>query len=204
MVRNARQIDHKVKIFSAFDYSQNVITNQTTVFKKAYNIFASHYNDVIMGTMASQITSPRIVYLAIYSGADQRKHQSFASLAFVRGIHREFPAQMASNAENVSIWWLHHVITYGSCNRCHQKWPVRRHESFIFQWHRKTGLVRKQFNSLQPSIINCQSRSESTLAQVMACCLMAPSHYQNQCWLLIVGILSHSPESNLMAKLLFS
>ena len=92
MVRNARQIDHKfnifLKSFSASNYSQNVITNQTTVFKKAYNIFASHYNDVIMGTMASQITSPRIVYLAIYSGADQRKHQSFASLAFVRGIHR--------------------------------------------------------------------------------------------------------------------
>ena len=40
-----------------------------------------------MGTMASQITSLTIVYSAVYSGADQRKHQSFASLAFVRGIH---------------------------------------------------------------------------------------------------------------------
>ena len=41
-----------------------------------------------MGSMASQITSPTIVYSAVYSGADQRKHQSSASLAFVRGIHR--------------------------------------------------------------------------------------------------------------------
>ena len=41
-----------------------------------------------MGTMASQITSLTIVYSAVYSGADQRKHQSAASLAFVREIHR--------------------------------------------------------------------------------------------------------------------
>ena len=41
-----------------------------------------------MGAMVSQITSLTIVYLTIYSGADQRKHQNSASLAFVRGIHR--------------------------------------------------------------------------------------------------------------------
>ena len=48
----------------------------------------SHYCDVIMGTMASQITSLSIVYSTVYSGPDQRKHQSSASLAFVWGIHR--------------------------------------------------------------------------------------------------------------------
>ena len=41
-----------------------------------------------MGEIASQITSLTIVYSAVYLDADQRKHQSFASLAFVRGIHR--------------------------------------------------------------------------------------------------------------------
>ena len=46
-----------------------------------------HYSDVIMGVMASQITSLTIVYSTVYLGADQRKHQSSASLAFVRGIH---------------------------------------------------------------------------------------------------------------------
>ena len=50
--------------------------------------YLTHYNDVIMGAMASQITSLIIVYLTVYSGADQRKHQSSASLAFVWGIHR--------------------------------------------------------------------------------------------------------------------
>ena len=65
-----------------------------------------------MGAMASRITSLTIVYPTIYSGAYQMKHQDLASLTFVRGIHQspgEFPAQMASNAENVSIWWRHHV-----------------------------------------------------------------------------------------------
>ena len=41
-----------------------------------------------MSVIASQITSPTIVYSTVYSGADQRKHQSSTSLAFVRGIHR--------------------------------------------------------------------------------------------------------------------
>ena len=55
-------------------------------------IFASnaeyHYGDVIMGVIASQITSLTIVYSIVYSDADQRKHQSSASLAFVWGIHQ--------------------------------------------------------------------------------------------------------------------
>ena len=41
-----------------------------------------------MGAMASRITSLTIIHSSVYSGADQRKHQSSASLAFMRGIHR--------------------------------------------------------------------------------------------------------------------
>ena len=48
----------------------------------------AHYNDAIMRAMASQITSLTIVYSTVYPCADQRKHQSSASLAFVWGIHR--------------------------------------------------------------------------------------------------------------------
>ena len=59
-----------------------------------------------MGAIASQITSLTIVYSTVYSGADQRKHQSSASLAFVRGNHR------------------------GPVNSTH-KWPVTR-KSFPF------------------------------------------------------------------------
>ena len=67
-----------------------------------------------MSATASQNTSLTIVYWTFYSGVDQRKHQSSASQAFLRGgggnspVTDVFPAQMASNTENVSIWWRHY------------------------------------------------------------------------------------------------
>ena len=73
--------------------------------EKSMQPSAEHYIDVIMTTMASQITSLTVVYSIVYSDADQRKHQSSASLAFCGEFTGtgEFPAQIASNAENVSI-----------------------------------------------------------------------------------------------------
>ena len=73
-----------------------------------------------MTTMASQINSLTIVYSAVYSGADQRKHQSSASLAFVRGIHR------------------------GPVNSPH-KWPVTRKmlpfdDVIMILWHTVTAI----------------------------------------------------------------
>ena len=73
----------------------NYVTISWTVTNKTYgdtmtvsNVTWGHYGDVIMGAIASQITSLTSVYSTVYSGADQRQHQSSASLAFVRGIHR--------------------------------------------------------------------------------------------------------------------
>ena len=63
-------------------YPMDYITQHT------HGIAVIHYSDVIMSTMASQITSVRIVCSTVHSGADQRNHQSSASLAFVRGIYR--------------------------------------------------------------------------------------------------------------------
>ena len=105
----------------------------------------------------------------------------------------EFPAQKASNAENVSIWWRHHdKYTHGFVVLC----PVFR-----------------LFNSLAPGRFGCDSKSvifnlvwlidifrsshdnalwwmpqdltddNSTLVQVMAWCRQATSHYLSQCWL---------------------
>ena len=59
--------------------------NPVDSIRKSFHIY--HYNDVIMGTMASQNNSLTVHYLIVYSGADQRKYQSSASPAFVRGIH---------------------------------------------------------------------------------------------------------------------
>ena len=47
-----------------------------------------HNSDVTMSVMASQIASVSIVCPTVCTGANQRKHQSFVSLVFVRGIHR--------------------------------------------------------------------------------------------------------------------
>ena len=47
-----------------------------------------HYNGVKMDAIATKISSFASVYSAVYLGADQRKHQSSASLAFMSGIHR--------------------------------------------------------------------------------------------------------------------
>ena len=66
-------------VSSSVEFVKNVLENM---------LKWRHYSDVIMGTMASQITSLTIVYSTIYSGADQRQYQSSVSLAFVRGIHR--------------------------------------------------------------------------------------------------------------------
>ena len=66
-----------------------VMTGEVVVVSYVYRSKERHYNDVIMTTIASQITSLTVVYSIVYSGADQRKHQSYASLAFVQGIHRD-------------------------------------------------------------------------------------------------------------------
>ena len=68
---------------------------------KIIAVVVIHYNDIIVSVMASQITSLTIVYLTVYSGTDQIKHQNSTSLAFMRG----FPTQKPSNTQNISIWW---------------------------------------------------------------------------------------------------
>ena len=70
-----------------------------------------HYIDVIMSAAASQITGISIIYSILCSGADQIKHQSSASLAFVRGIHR-WPVDSPHKepvTRKISICWRHHV-----------------------------------------------------------------------------------------------
>ena len=65
-----------------FDFVRYCVVFLSVLYPK------KNYNDVIMSTMASQITSLTIVYATVYSGVVQRKHQRSASLAYVQGIHR--------------------------------------------------------------------------------------------------------------------
>ena len=79
---------------------------------RLYFFIILHYIDVIMTTMASQITSLTVAYSIVYSSADQRKHQSSASLAFVQEIHRDRWIPRTKGQENVSIWWRHHETVH--------------------------------------------------------------------------------------------
>ena len=79
----------------------------------------SHYSDIIMGMMASQITSLTIVYSTIDSGTDERKDQSCTSLAFERGIHRwsvnsqhKWPVTWKMFSFDDVIWVLRELFWY--------------------------------------------------------------------------------------------
>ena len=69
-------------------------------------------------------------------------------------------------------------------------------EYFSHIWIKIQNWFVLGFNSLRPSDAIWRQWSWTTLAQVMACCLTAPSHYLNQCWLIIRGVLWHTSESS--------
>ena len=88
----------------------------TNTLRYMRHLVSSHYNDVIMSAIASQITSLTIVYSIVYSGADKKKTSKLRVTGLCAGnspATGEFPTQKASNAENVSIWWRHHVPVLG-------------------------------------------------------------------------------------------
>ena len=96
--------------------------------------------------------------------------------------HKEISKTEITEMSSSSLWWMTKqimkaVINYQEIHQIPQQikhavswWPV---------------------NSLWPSGATWWHRSGSTLAQEMACCLTTPSHYLNQCWLIINGILWH-------------
>ena len=65
-------------------WSNSIFQNYISV-TTVYGMTIPHYNDVIMGAMASKSPASRLFTRQFI---DQRKHQSSAPLAFVRGIHR--------------------------------------------------------------------------------------------------------------------
>ena len=71
-----------------------------------------HYSDVIMSAMASQITSLAIVYSTVMQTKENFKAPRHWPLWQEFTGDRWIPAQKASNAENISIWWRHHVNTW--------------------------------------------------------------------------------------------
>ena len=117
-----------------------------------------YYSDVIIGAVASQITSLLIVYSTVYSGADQRKHQSSVSLASVRENHRwpvnyphkcpvsgkMFPfddaimSEVNTGAGHIHIWVIYHNLSH--------IWDLKTFWDNVFWWWR--GLLPLYFPNI--------------------------------------------------------
>ena len=115
------------------------------------------------------------------------------SLALCEGIHSWLVDSLTKN--NNEFWYF--------LGLCHIPVMVYAMSCYVLDW----GVTGPLFNSSWLNVTICDiglvrntclicSSSWSSLAQVMACCLMAPSHYLNQCWLLINKVLWYSPGSN--------
>ena len=99
-----------------------------------YNKCVCHSTDVIIGAMASQITSLTICRC---SSKKTSKRRVTSLCAGNSPVTDEFPAQMASNAENVSIWWRHHVVSYDT-------WYI--HLSWGLQYDTCTAFYKQVLN----------------------------------------------------------
>ena len=80
----------------------------------------THYSDVILRAMASPITGVSIVCSTVYSGADQRKHQSSVSQAFMQRLH-QWPVD--SHHKGPVTWKCIHLMT-SSCFKMTDKIPA--------------------------------------------------------------------------------
>ena len=78
--------------------------------QKGCTLYIYNYNDVIMSTMASQITSLAVVYSTVYSRRRSKRTSKLRVTGLCEGnspVTGEFPTQRSRNAENVPIWWHH-------------------------------------------------------------------------------------------------
>ena len=113
------------------------IINCNAIYTFAYHeprptsdIVVAQCIDVIMTTMASQITSLIVVYSTVYSDADQRKHQSSASLTFVRGIprtkdqlHGKCFHMMTLSCDDMVLIWQYNICNHHIDDVC---WRITR------------------------------------------------------------------------------
>ena len=127
-----------------------------------------HYGDVIMGAIASQITSFTIVYSTIYSDADQRNHQSSASLAFVRGIHQgpvnspqKRPVTRTMFPFDDVIMILKRGCFISSCLGC-------ANNLSFYKRHLTAILLNENFDSNFKSVHTCPINNKSALVQLVA------------------------------------
>ena len=140
-------IDHD--LFSARTSISSILCLENPFSWCRLDIPSIHYDDVIMGAIASLITSLTIVYSTVYSDADQRKHQSSASLAFVWGIHRgpvnsphkwpvtrkmfSFDDVIMIETKMVLFWWTFQHWSWTN-SVCGQRWKLSQNKWRYFRF----------------------------------------------------------------------
>ena len=126
-------------------------TPATAIRRPVTDIRNHHYNDVIMSAMASQITSLTIVYSTVYSGAEQRKHQSSTSLDFVRGFHRWPVNSPHKGPLTRKIWWRHHGYSIEANDIC----PYMIVNQQLLNWYvYTTKLLTNQIYGALSTVVN--------------------------------------------------
>ena len=120
-----------------------------------------HYGDVIMGTIASQITSLTIVYSTVYSNTDQRKHRSSASLSFVRGIHRgpvnsphKWPVTRKMGSFNDVI--MPYLLPLVPPNKYHRPLDIERTSWLGYSYTRPGGPSRHNLQGHWNTLQHCE------------------------------------------------
>ena len=137
----------------------------------------THYSDAILSAKTSQITSVSIVCSTVRSGTVQRKHQSFALLAFVRGIHR-WP-------ETVSIWWRHHEGKNLIKTTLYAKWTCRFPSYVSWQVIIKNGCIEAVYRSVMGANSVGYWLAGTTETWLDWQLASDPSLYLHQCWLIV-------------------
>ena len=110
---------------AAQGYWEIVLTQRTShdvcwfieryIFSSNDSVMIYQYSDVIMSELAPQITGVSIVCWNVCSGANHRKRPKLRVTELREGnlpMTGGFPSQRASNTENASIWWRHHVLDF--------------------------------------------------------------------------------------------
>ena len=117
-------------------------------------------SDVMMSAMASQITGVSIIYSTVCSGAELKKKSKLRVTGLCAGnspVTGEFPAQRASNAENVSIWWRHHALQW----RHDERGGVSNHRRLDYLFNRLFSRRSKKTSKLRITGL-CEGNSPVT------------------------------------------
>ena len=151
-----------------------------------------------MGAIASQITSLTIVFSTVYSDADVRKHQSSASLASVRGIHRgpvnsphKWPVTRKCFHLMTSSWIALNDGNKELSEFYTQVYPIEQYQKLTYLGQVKmAAILQTTFSNSSTNCLNCYwnlteftSKGPINSGRVLVEKKdMATSHHLNQCW----------------------